>query len=327
MILTQRLGATQSRVMHQIRSVVDRTVGSIEQDMATQQSSSNTSTPHYQAQQIPNRPVKHEEYGPPSRQVRPHRSATNTPTPGSAKDPMSLHRGNSGSAMGGGTSYYNSPMTQMNTAYSQMGYPELAASGVPPPPAPATTTASTMSGSYMTANDDPQQQQHQHQHHQQHHHHQYLYAASAAAQLGHNTPASSPQSATAPNPSALVGYGAPQPQPPVPPSQHHHSSHPHPHPHAHNPHHQAQATGGAAANWITAVPASGTPWNEWTNAMVDQASQDRYSANALLTLGVGQRGPGDTGGGEMGVGGHPGVPTGQSGQWPMLVFHPNVSGA
>lgn len=68
------------------------------------------------------------------------------------------------------------------------------------------------------------------------------------------------------------------------------------------------------------------PWSEWTSAMVDPSSQDRYSASALLTLGGGQRGPGDAGGGgDMGAGVAAG---GQSGQWPMLVFHPpNVSGA
>lgn len=253
---------------------------------------------------------------------------------------MSLHRGSSGGALGDGSSYYNSPMTQINTAYSQMGYPELATSSVPPPPT-TTTTASTISGSYMPTSDDSQ-------------HHHYLYAASAAANaaahLGHNTPASSPQSATAP---ALVGYGTlPQPQAPAPQHhhphphqhhphqhqhhQHHHHqhqpSHPHPHSHPHShphPHHQAQAQApaGPATSWMAAVPGSANPWNEWTNAMVDPAAQDRYSANALLTLGGGQRGPGDAGAGEMGVGGHSGVSAGQSGQWPMLLFHPNVSGA
>lgn len=377
------LGATDSRVMHQIQSVVDRTIGSIEQDMAAQQqqqqsSSSNTSTSYYQPQQMHNRPVKHEDYsqGPAAgRQVRPQRSATGTPTPGSAKDQMSSlqqHRGGGGTA-----SYYNSPITQINTAYSQMGYPELASSGVapgPPAPPPSTTTnASTLSGSYLPTTEDPQQQQQQH--------HQYLYAASAAAsaaaQLGHSTPASSPQPATAPNPAALVGYGAPPPQGPTPPQQqqhhNHHSSHAHQHhahpqqqhphshhPHAHHPHHQQQhahhhhhhqaaaaATGGPATSWLAAVPSSGNPWNEWPGAaMVDPASQDRYSANALLTLGAapGQRGPGDASGGgaggggpgagggagpEMGVGGHPSMPAGQHAggqQWPMLLFHPSVSG-
>lgn len=332
-------GSNDTRVMQQIKSVIDRTLSSIEQDMPVQQQqpSSNTSTPYYQSQQLPsNRQLKHEDYVPTvGRQVRPQRSATGTPTPSSTKDQMSLHRG---SAMGGpgGTPYYNSPMTQMNTAYSQMGYPELASSGVAPPPhAPPTTTASSMSGpgSYIPSSEDPHQQQ-------------YLYAASAAAQLGHgNTPASSPQSATAPNPAAtLVGYGAQG----TPASQQHPHAHPHAasqhpaaaaHPHSHSHSHpqqhahpQAQAPGGPTANWMAAVPGSaGNPWNEWTNTMVDSASQDRYSANALLTLGgpagPGRGGPGDAGGGEM-VGGHPGVPGGQqSGQWPMLLFHPNVSGA
>lgn len=187
------------------------------------------------------------------------------------------------------TTYYNSPLTHINTAYSQMGYPELGSAAVPPP----TTTAG---GSYASLTDES------------HHHQQYLYATSAAAsasQMVHNTSARSPAPGTAPH--HMVGYTT-QP-PPGPPAHHHHQPH---------------AAG--AGHWMT-VQNGGNAWNEWTTAMVDPSTQDRYSANALLTLGAEQRGPGDHGSSEMGIGG-PGVPQGQSGQWPTLMFHPpNVSGA
>lgn len=259
--------------------------------------SSRTSTPQYPTQQITNRPasMKHDEYGSSSRQGRPVRSASGTPTPiGNGPEQLSTQR------FGGvqNTPYYNSPLTHINTAYSQMGYPELGSSAVPTP----TTSAG---GSYTPLNEDP------------HHHQQYLYATAAAAsasQMVHNTPARSPAPAAAPH--HMVGYTT-QPPPPGPPvpgqQQHQHQQH----------HHQPH--GASGGHWMT-VPNGGNTWNEWTNAMVDPSTQDRYSANALLTLGTGQRGLGDHGGSEMGVGG-PGVPQGQSGQWPTLIFHPpNVSG-
>lgn len=253
--------------------------------------SSRTTTPQYPTQQITNRPasMKHDEYGSTSRPGRPERSAPGTPTPiGNGPEQLSTQR------FGGvqNTPYYNSPLTHINTAYSQMGYPELGSSAVPTP----TTSAG---GSYTPLNEDP------------HHHQQYIYATAAAAsasQMIHNTSARSPAPATAPH--HMVGYTtqAPPPGRPVPGQQHHHQPH-----------------GTSGGHWMT-VQNGGNTWNEWTNAMVDPSTQDRYSANALLTLGAGQRGLGDHSGSEMGVGGS-GVPQGQSGQWPTLIFHPpNVSG-
>lgn len=274
--------------MSQITAVIDRTVASIEQDM-TPQRSSRTSTPQYPPLQAPSRPaaVKHEEYGSTSRQGQTARSAPGTPTPiSNGGEQMTTQR--FGAVQN--TPYYNSPLTHINTAYSQMGYPELGSSAVPTP----TTSAG---GSYTPLTDES------------HNHHQYLYATAAAAsasQMVHNTPARSPVPGTAPH--HMVGYTT---QPPSgPPVQQHH----------HQPH------GAGGGHWMT-VQNGGNTWNEWTNAMVDPSTQDRYSANALLTLGTGQRGLGDPGGSEMGVGG-PGVPQGHSGQWPTLIFHPpNVSGA
>lgn len=258
--------------------------------------SSRTSTPQYPPQQLTNRhpSIKHDEYGSTSRQSRPGRSAPGTPTAiGNGTEQLASQR------FGGvqNAPYYNSPLTHINTAYSQMGYPELGSPAVPTP----TTSAG---GSYTPLNEDP------------HHHQQYLYATAAAAsasQMVHNTPARSPAPPTAPH--HIVGYTTQPPPagPPVQTQQHQHQQH----------HHQPHGTSGG--HWMT-VQNGGNTWNEWTNAMVDPSTQDRYSANALLTLGAGQRGLGDHGGGEMGVGG-PGVPQGQSGQWPTMIFHPpNVSG-
>lgn len=72
----------------------------------------------------------------------------------------------------------------------------------------------------------------------------------------------------------------------------------------------------AGDEWARAMAGQNT-WHDWTAAMAD--SQDRYSANALLTLGNGQRsdGPGD-----MSVGGDAAVAaSNHGGQWPMLIFH------
>lgn len=74
------------------------------------------------------------------------------------------------------------------------------------------------------------------------------------------------------------------------------------------------------------VPNGADTWHDWTNAIavMDPSSQDRYSANALLTLNnAGQRGGHDTG-----VGAVPGVPHDHAAaQWPLLIYNPNVSGA
>lgn len=88
--------------------------------------------------------------------------------------------------------------------------------------------------------------------------------------------------------------------------------------------------GQAAENWpsqpqlMAHNPVSANTWQDWTAAIAD--SQDRYSANALLTLGSGR--PGDVGAG--GVAGHVSnqgetigvgsVSTSHAGQWPLLLF-------
>lgn len=85
-------------------------------------------------------------------------------------------------------------------------------------------------------------------------------------------------------------------------------------------------TGQAGDNWPqqthlmahTAAAPSNT-WHDWTAAIAD--TQDRYSANALLTLGSGR--PGDVGTGAAVDHVHQGDGMGAShtGQWPLLLFH------
>ncbi|KAK8857317.1 transcription factor [Apiospora arundinis] len=86
-----------------------------------------------------------------------------------------------------------------------------------------------------------------------------------------------------------------------------------------------------------AAATGGNTWQDWTAAIVD--NQDRYSANALMSLGHGARSgnivnDGSNGGQPdlgMGVGmnGAPGVPVTATMQWPLLLFHDgtNVGGA
>lgn len=277
--------------MSQITAVIDRTVASIEEDMAPERSRPG-STPQYAPRRVPYRQttIKHDNYGPSTTQTRAPDASHATPrTSSHGTEPMASQRF-SGIQ---NTPYYNTPLTQINTAYSQMDYPELGSSTVPTP----TTSAG---GSYTPLTDESH-------HHQQ----QYLYATSVAAsasQIVHNPSIRSPGPVTAPH-GPLAGYTTQAPDG-LPPQ--HYQDHPH--------------STGAWGHWATG-PNGGNTWNEWTHAMVDPSTQDRYSANALLTLGAGPRGPGDHGGRDMGVDGHD-VPQGQSGQWPGLLFHPpNVSGA
>ncbi|KAL2261944.1 hypothetical protein VTK26DRAFT_2952 [Humicola hyalothermophila] len=83
----------------------------------------------------------------------------------------------------------------------------------------------------------------------------------------------------------------------------------------------------AAENWSSQThlmaahnaAASTNTWHDWTAAIAD--SQDRYSANALLTLGSGR--PGEVG--TAGVVDHvhqgDAMGTSHTGQWPLLLFH------
>jgi hypothetical protein len=140
---------------------------------------------------------------------------------------------------------------------------------------------------------------------------QYLYAAASAvtAATAPNVTTAGEQAASAQNP--LVAFASQATQ---------------------------HVTGQGQDNWPSQPhlmghnPGSANPWHDWTAAIAD--SQDRYSANALLTLGSGR--PGDVGAGgvvdhigqgeSMGVGN---VGNSHSGQWPLLLFDGSgaVSGA
>lgn len=202
-------------------------------------------------------------------------------------------------------SYYNSPMSATSTGYAQMGY-DLAQSALSTP----TSASSSMQSSYIPAVTEESA------------HHQYLYTTSAAAsaaasQMNHTPPGTSPQ--TSHNP--MVGYSNPQQTAAAQTHQHQQ---------------QAAPTGWMngvppAANAM-AVPNGTNPWHEWTSAIamgVPPSSQDRYNANALLTLGSEQRGSGDPGGGGGGGGSGPGphatvsVPGAQGGQWSMMMTYHN----
>ncbi|KAK7703477.1 hypothetical protein SLS64_009147 [Diaporthe eres] len=102
----------------------------------------------------------------------------------------------------------------------------------------------------------------------------------------------------------------------------------------------AWMNGGPAA--VPQVPNGANPWHEWTSAIAmgvpPSSSQDRYNANALLTLGSSeQRGSGDPGGGPGGPGGGAAggagphgavsVPGAQGGQWSMMMTYHNPNHA
>lgn len=90
--------------------------------------------------------------------------------------------------------------------------------------------------------------------------------------------------------------------------------------------HVADPTGtAAAAELLWRQSAShGNTWHDWTAAMAD--SQDRYSANALLTLGGGSRDPGGVS--EAATAAEMAAVTAPVGQWPLLLFDgASVTGA
>ncbi|KAL2150933.1 hypothetical protein VTH82DRAFT_6031 [Thermothelomyces myriococcoides] len=138
---------------------------------------------------------------------------------------------------------------------------------------------------------------------------QYLYAAASAATAaaGSNHTGTLNQAAAAQNP--LVAFASQATQ---------------------------HVAGQTAESWPTQTSLMGhpaaahaNPWHDWTHAIQD--TQDRYSANALLTLNSGR--PGDAGAGTGTVVDHVGqgdaMTSAHTGQWPLLLFHDgsgNVSG-
>lgn len=296
--------------MPQITNVINRTVASIESDLGSRRNSNsnnhintNNSTPTSQFATHPqhnlNMAIKQEGFG--STGSRRPSLRSNSTTPSSmvnATEQLSIHRA-PGMA---NTPYYNPSMTTPTGGYPQMGYADLAQSGISTP----TSASSSMQSSYMPAvTGEPA--------------HQYMYAttaaaAAAAAQMTHTPPGHSPQATHNP----MVSYNNAQ-QAAAASQTHHHQQ-------------QAQAgwmsTGpGGAPNGMPTVPQvpnGGNPWpNEWTSAIamgVAPPSQDRYGTNALMPLGSEQRGSGDPGGGG-GTGG--GAVPAQGGQWSMMMAYHN----
>lgn len=263
---------------------------------------SNMSTPQLQSQtqQLSISSVKQEP--PYSQQSHPQQrqmssSRTSTPTPnGTIEQHHQIQRTHS---LGNGP-YYNTSMAP-STSYPQMAYSEVGHTGVPTP----NPGASSLPQSY-DSNESA---------------HQYLYAASAAAAAMASTAVAGPES-TSNNP--LAGYATQATQQ-----------------HGHNMSNQGGQQGTSGGDWPGNTAhthgmhhGQTNPWHDWTNAIMEPTSnQDRYSANALLTLGGPQR---DTSGAAQGMsgpgGGHVAAPGGASGhnsgtQWPMLLFHDgSVSG-
>ncbi|KAK3299733.1 uncharacterized protein B0H64DRAFT_469927 [Chaetomium fimeti] len=132
---------------------------------------------------------------------------------------------------------------------------------------------------------------------------QYLYAAAsaAAAATASNATAAMEQAAAAQNP--LIAFASQATQ---------------------------HVAGQATDNWPAQPPlmAHNAPptntWQDWTNAIQD--TQDRYSANALLTLNSGRPGDVGTGGVVDHVNQDDAMGSAHSGQWPLLVFHDGSGG-
>lgn len=290
--------------MPQISSVIDRTVASIENDLGSRRNSSSNNTPTSQFASHPqhNLPVavKQEGFG------RRPSLRSNSTTPSSmvnGTEQLSIHRA-PGMA---NASYYNPTMTTPTTAYPQMGYADLTQSALSTP----TSASSSMQSSYIPAVTEESA------------HHQYLYttsaaASAAAAQMNHTPPGNSPQATH--NPMQVAYNNAQQTAAAQQTHQHHQ---------------QQQAPAAAWMNGgptVAQVPNGANPWHEWTSAIamgVPPSSQDRYNANALLTLGSEQRGSGDPGGGGGGGAGGAGphaavsVPGAQGGQWSMMMTYHN----
>ncbi|KAL2275387.1 hypothetical protein FJTKL_02098 [Diaporthe vaccinii] len=293
-----------SRLMSQISAVIDRTITFIEDDLDSRRdsnsNSNNTPTSHLISHLQHNLSVTANQEGFASAAHWRPSLLFNNMTPGSmvnGTEQLSIHRAR-GMA---NASYYNPLMTTPTTAYPQMGYADLTQLALSTP----TSASSSMQSSYIPAVTEESA------------HHQYLYTASAAAsaaaaQMNHTPPGNSSQGAH--NPMAV--YNIPQQTAPAQTHQHQKQ--------------QAPAAWMNSGPAVPQVPNSANPWREWTSAIalgVPPSSQDRYKANALLTLGSEQRGSGDPdgGGGASGAGPHAAVsmPSAQGGQWSMMMTYPN----
>jgi hypothetical protein len=139
---------------------------------------------------------------------------------------------------------------------------------------------------------------------------QYLYAAASAATAAtaSSTAATMEQAAAAQNP--LIAFASQATQ-----------------------HVAGQATEnwpGAQTQLMSQHTNPANTWQDWTNAIQDTHAipdtQERYSANALLTLNAGRPGDVTTGGVVDHVSQADAMGTTHSGQWPLLLFHDGSGG-
>jgi hypothetical protein len=124
---------------------------------------------------------------------------------------------------------------------------------------------------------------------------QYLYAQAPAVSSA-SVPSVSPVDQPTPSPNPLIAFAS------------------------HATQHVAGQTGEEWRPHTQLLPHNaGNTWQEWTAAIADR--QDRYSANALLTLGSSR--PGDLGANTDHVNQGDGLATANphAGQWPLLLFH------
>ncbi|KAK3985082.1 hypothetical protein QBC44DRAFT_251303 [Cladorrhinum sp. PSN332] len=258
---------TSNPLESEIGSIIERTIGAIEQDMGRKPLTSPD--------------LKQRSASPYQRSSAPLKQGSiNPPTPGS--------NGTPGEPQMNGNAYYNHGISNSATPYPPLTYADQASAA----------TGHQNGASPFDSADGAS----------------YLYAAASAATAASGA---SPNLDQATNP--LVAFASQATQ----------------HVTVHSPEEwrpqAAQAAQAAAAAQMLAHAAHANAWHDWTAAIAAGAgnnSQERFSANALLTLGGSGR-PGDDQGGGSGDGLGVGVNVGtaaHTGQWPLLLFNPDSPG-
>ncbi|GAB1309828.1 Transcriptional activator acu-15 [Madurella fahalii] len=256
-----RLLGTGGRLAADIRTIIERTISWIEQDMGRK-----PSTPSSQA------PIKQQTSPPYQQASMKAKQQPNNPLAPPSTAPAAGEQRNTGPA--NGNSYYDSGTAASATLYPSLGYSDQTTGSVGTHQSGGAVNASNTVDSADSS--------------------QYLYTAASAvtAATAPNTTTANEQTTPAQNP--LIAFASQATQ---------------------------HVAGQAAENWpsqpqlIAHNPVSTNTWHDWTAAIAD--SQDRYSANALLTLGSGRPGDVNTGGEAVSVGN---VATSHTGQWPLLLF-------
>ncbi|KAK4223838.1 transcriptional activator protein acu-15 [Podospora fimiseda] len=207
---------------------------------------------------------------------------------GSANPPTPASNGTPAEAQMNGNGYYNTGLPNSATPYPALAYPDQTS---------AAGTGHQNGTSHFDSADGAS----------------YLYAAASAA-----TAASSASPNLDPATNPLVAFASQATQHVAVQS-----------PDDWRPQAAAQAAQAAAAAQMLTHAAHANAWHDWTAAIAAAGagsnSQERYSANALLTLGGSGR-PGDDQGGSGGGADGLGVGAAHAGQWPLLLFNPDNPG-